>query len=101
MIDFTVPILLIEAVGALFIASYALVAGIVLVRSRDITRSRLLVVEGALWGLSIKLAASLLKTIELHDWTQILTFAAILALRTLLRQVFTWEQAQLERRAAR
>lgn len=87
---------LIEFAGALGVAGYCAAALAVLARRRDITRARLLVIEGSLWGLSLKTAASLLKTITVHDWNGILVFAAILALRTVLKRAFAWEAGRLD-----
>ncbi len=95
IIDFTFLRLLIEFTGALFIAGYALAAMMALARTRDLVQARLLLISGVLLGLDIKLAATLLRTIELHTWEQILTFASILALRTLLKRVFVWERSRL------
>lgn len=53
----------------------------VVARHRDVTRGRRIVMEGAIAALDLKLAATLLKTIELHTWQQLGAFAAILALR--------------------
>ena len=53
-------------------------------------------IKGSLWGLGLKTAASLLKTLLVHDWDSILAFTAILALRTVLKRLFTWEQQQIE-----
>ncbi len=88
-------IALIELAGALLIVGYCIAALLELVRTRNPVRVRLLVIEGALWGLSLKTAASLLKTIDIHTWTQIAAFSAILALRTMLRRVMTWEERHL------
>lgn len=88
-------IAIIEFAGALLIVGYCVGALIQLARTRNPVRVRLLVIEGALWGLSLKTAASLLKTIEIHTWGQIAAFAAILALRTVLRRVMTWEESHL------
>ncbi len=85
----------IEFVGALLIVGYCVGGVIELVRTRDPATVRLLVIQGSLWGLSLKTAAALLKTIELRNWQQIAAFAAILALRTLLKRVMTWEQRHL------
>ena len=85
----------IEAVGSLVIVGYLVAAICVLVRTRDKTRTRLLVADGALWGLNFKVAASLLKTISLHTWRQIGLFAAILA----LKWIFSWEAGRLRQRA--
>ena len=89
----------IEAVGSLVIVGYLVAAICVLVRTRDKTRTRLLVADGALWGLNFKVAASLLKTISLHTWQQIGLLAAILALRTMLKWIFSWEAGRLRQRA--
>ncbi len=87
---------LIELAGALLIVGYCIAALIAVIRTRNPVRVRLLVIEGALWGLSLKTAASLLKTIEIHTWAQIGAFVAILALRTVLRRVMTWEEYRLQ-----
>ncbi len=85
----------IEFAGALLIVGYCIAGLVELARSRDPAAVRLLVIEGSLWGLSLKTAASLLKTIEIHSWEQIAAFTAILALRTLVKRVMTWEEAHL------
>lgn len=87
---------LIEFAGALLIVGYCIAGLIEVVRSRDPAIVRLLVIEGSLWGLSLKTAASLLKMIEIQSWEQIGAFTAILAVRTLLKRVMTWEEAQLQ-----
>jgi uncharacterized membrane protein len=90
---------LIEFGGALIIVGYVAAALLALLRRRGIEYARLLVSDGVLWGLSFKVAASLLKTIELHSWQQIATFAVIFALRTVVKRAFTWERSRLVRRA--
>lgn len=94
-------IALIELVGSVLIAGYCAAAAILLLRTRVPGPARLLVIQGSLWGLSLKTAASLLKTIELQTWTQIGAFAAILALRTLLKRVLTWEEKRIEAASGR
>ena len=91
-----VPI--IEFGGALIILGYVVAALWRLIRSRttgSVRRARLLIAEGAIWGLNFKLAGTLLNTILIHSWQQIGVFAVIFALRTLLKRVFTWEQESL------
>ena len=85
----------IEFAGALLIVGHCVAALVELARSRDLGAARLLVIQGSLWGLNLKTAASLLKMIEIHSWEQIAAFAAILALRTLVKQVMAWEEAHL------
>ena len=83
---------LIELTGSLLIVGYCVAALVALIRTQDPAKVRVLVIEGALWGLSLKTSASLLKTLEIHTWTQIGAFTAILALRTVLKRVMTWEE---------
>ncbi|MCA1669257.1 MAG: DUF1622 domain-containing protein [Thermomicrobia bacterium] len=86
-----------EAVGSLIIVGYCVAAVLALLYRRGITAARLLVAEGAITGLGYKLAGTLLRTLLLLSWRQILMFAAILALRTLLKRFFVWEQGRLAR----
>lgn len=58
-------------------------------------RCQLIVADAVLAGLGFKVAATLLHTIELHSWTQIAAFTAILALRTFLKTVVGRERAHL------
>jgi len=60
-----------------------------------IVRARLLVAEGVIASLGYKTAATLLKTIELQTWHAILTFTAVLALRTVIKRALLWEEGRL------
>ncbi len=91
---------LIEFAGAMLMVSYLLAALFALAHTGSITRARLLVAEGVLTSLSFKLAGTLLKTIELRTWQQILMFIAILALRTILKRFFRWEHTHLQQRSS-
>src|SRR3982751_671185 len=86
---------LIELAGSIIITGYA-VAAVAALRhwkQRDcLHRARLLLSDGVLLGLSLKVAATLLKTLMLRSWSQIGLFATILALRTILKWLFTWER---------
>lgn len=88
----------IEFIGALLIIAYILAALYALFRGRSILFARQLVADGAIAALNFKLAGTLLKTIVIHSWQQILMFAAIFALRIILKRLFTWEKARLQRR---
>ena len=90
---------LIELAGAVLIAGYCAAGAVMLLRTRAPGPARLLVIQGSLWGLSLKTAASLLKTVELQTWTQIGFFASIFALRTLIKRVMTWEERRIEARS--
>jgi uncharacterized membrane protein len=87
---------LIEFLGALLIVFYLLRACLALLLSRNVLQARLLVADGVLSGLSFKLAGTLLRTLVLQTWQQILMFVAIFALRTILKLVFTWERKRLQ-----
>lgn len=88
-------IALIEMAGSLLIVGYCIAAAVALLRTRVPEPARLLVIQGSLWGLSLKTAASLLKTVELQTWAQIGAFFAIFALRTLIKRLFTWEAGRI------
>lgn len=87
---------LIEFGGALIVVGHGAGALVSLaLRRRSVEHARLMVVEGALSGLGFKLAATLLKTIELQSPQQIAAFAAILALRTFIKAVLTRDRKRL------
>ena len=88
----------IEMLGALIIVGYVAAALFTLLRTRDLEQARLLVADGAITGLSFKLAGTLLKTISLTTWSQVGLFIAIFILRTALKRVFTWEAARIRAR---
>ena len=96
--DAAIVIGLIELAGALLIVGHCVSALVLLITTGDPVRVRLMVIEGALWGLNLKTAASLLKTIEVQNWTQIAAFTVILSLRTVLKRVMMWEQGRLRLR---
>lgn len=88
---------IIEFIGALLIVGYILAALYALMRDRRIISAQQIVADGAIAGLNFKLAGTLLKAIVVHSWQQILMFAAIFALRTILKRLFTWEKGRLQR----
>ncbi len=100
-LHFRLGVLVIDLIGALLIVGYVVAGAIALIRGKGVTIARLLAAEGAVWGLSFKVAGSLLKTIELRDWDQILMFCAVLALRILLKRLFAWEEQRLRDPASR
>lgn len=88
---------LIQFGGALIVVARiltALVHG--LLRLRSVERTRLIVVEGALAGLGFMTAATLLRTVTLQTWEQIGLFAAVFALRTVLKRALAWERRVLQ-----
>ena len=90
---------LIEFGGSLVIAAACLRGLAALARGRGalaaIVRARLVVADGVVAALGYETAATLLKTVELQSWTAIGHFAAVLALRTLVKRVLVWEEARL------
>jgi len=94
---FTLLASLIEFIGAMLIVGYMLAALIMLIHTRNVVAARLLVADGAIAGLSFKLAGTLVKTIVLHTWQQILMFVIIFALRIILKRLFTWERTRLQK----
>ena len=51
--------------------------------------------EGLIGGLGVMTAATLLRTIGLRTWHQILIFTLVLSLRILLKKLFVWEKRRL------
>ncbi|WP_216320719.1 DUF1622 domain-containing protein [Deinococcus aestuarii] len=92
--------LLVELAGSLYLLGYVGAALLALLRGPPASRlehARLLIADGVIASLSFKVAATLLKILEVQTWNQIGLFAATLALRTLLKRFFTWERRQLTR----
>lgn len=87
---------LIEVVGSIIILGYVLGALWQLL-GRDVTRARLLIADGVIAGLNFKVAAALLKLAGVLTWNQIGLFVVTLALRTVLKRVFSWERGRLEK----
>ncbi len=85
----------IEFVGAVIIAGYCVTAWDPLLHNGEVRLARLRVAEGVLVGMNFKVAATLLKTIELHSWGQIGLFILVFALRTIIKWLFTWEQQRV------
>ena len=98
LFDLTAWVVIIEFIGALLIVAYVVAAIISLLRHGNVAQARLLVADGAITGLSFKLAGTLLKTIELRTWQQILMFVAIFVPRTVLKRLFSWERSRVQSR---
>ncbi|GHO58578.1 DUF1622 domain-containing protein [Ktedonobacter robiniae] len=96
LVTFSLWAAMIEFIGALLIIAYLLRSLVVLFKTGQVTGARLIVADGIITGLSFKLAGTLLKTIELRSWRQIAMFAAIFALRTVLKRWFAWERSHLQ-----
>ncbi|HBB31198.1 MAG TPA: hypothetical protein DDZ80_05755 [Cyanobacteria bacterium UBA8803] len=95
LFSFSLWAAVIQIFGTLAIAGYILAALFALMPRCHIDRARLLVAEGVLTSLSFTVAATLLRTIELQTWRQILVFSVIFSLRTFLKKVFAWERSQI------
>lgn len=79
----------IEFGGALVIAFHVARAARLAWQQRSPVQARHVVAAGLVAGLDFKLAATLLKTLELRSWDQIAMMAAIFALRVLVKQTLT------------
>jgi hypothetical protein len=95
LLDFSWRGLALQLGGALVITGFVAVALASLSLGRDIARTRLLVAHGVIGGLGVMTAATLLRTIGLRPWRQILMFTLVLSLRILLKRLFVWEKKQL------
>ena len=94
-LSFAAGALVIQLLAALVIAGHLARALVSLRRTGCIPLARLHVADGVIAGLGLLTAATLLKTIELHSWTQIGLFAVILSLRIGLKRFFGWERRRI------
>ncbi|GHF39313.1 putative membrane protein [Deinococcus metalli] len=87
--------LLIDVCGSVALVLALLASGWTLLRTRDPARTQRVILDGIVFALNLKTAATLLRTTELTTWSQIGMFAAIFALRTVLARVAQWERRSL------
>jgi len=95
LLDFSWWGLALQLAGAVVITGFVAVALVSVSLGRGVIRARLLVAEGVIGGLGVMTAATLLRTIGLRTWRQILMFTLILFLRILLKTLFVWEKQRL------
>ncbi len=95
LLDFSWWGLALQLVSAVVITGFVAAAMVSLGLGRGVLRARLLVAEGVIGGLGVMTAATLLRTIGLRTWRQILLFTLVLSLRILLKKLFVWEKRRL------
>ena len=100
LLDFSWWGLALQLVSAVVITGFVAAAMVSLGLGRGVLRARLLVAEGVIGGLGVMTAATLLRTIGLRTWRQILLFTLVLSLRILLKKLFAWEKRRLLENAA-
>ncbi|MCX5873050.1 MAG: hypothetical protein NTY51_07420 [Deltaproteobacteria bacterium] len=81
-------ILSIEILSSAVIFGYCVAGFAVFLQGRDRLRTQILVANGTLLGMNLKLVGALLKTIELQTWNQLALFVVIFALKTVIKKVF-------------
>src|SRR6266496_1486579 len=100
LLDFSWWGLALQLISAVVITGFIAAAMVSLGLGRGVLRARLLVAEGVVGGLGMMTAATLLRTIGLRTWHQILMFTLVLSLRILLKKLFAWEKRRLLENAA-
>jgi hypothetical protein len=95
LLDFSWWGLALQLVSAVVITGFVAAALVSLSLGRGVIRARLLVAEGVIGGLGVMTAATMLRTIGLRTWHQILMFTLVLFLRILLKKLFVWEKQRL------
>src|SRR6059036_3872677 len=95
LLDFSWWGLALQLMSAAIITGFVAAAMVSLGLGRGVLRARLLVAEGVIGGLGVMTAATLLRTIGLRTWRQILLFTLVLSLRILLKKLFVWEKRRL------
>ena len=85
----------IQALAGLVLTGYvaATMAGPVL--RGDVDRARLLVAEGVVESLGLMLPATILRTLVVRSWEQLLSVALVLTLRIVVKRLFVWERSRL------
>lgn len=88
-------IMLLEIYGSFIIL---LSANIIFIRflrtSRDGAKSRMMLAQHLAFGLEFLLAAEIIRTITVRDWSELQILAAILAIRGALSLLIIWEIKQ-------
>ncbi len=79
---------IINIASSAIISGYCVAGLITLIARRSRTQAQLLVANGVLLGISLKLAATLLKTIETQSWSQIGQLVSIILLTALIKKTF-------------
>jgi hypothetical protein len=95
LLDFFWWGLALQLASAVVITGFVAAALVSLSLRGGVIRARLLVAEGVIGGLGVMTAATLLRTIGLRTWHQILMFTLIPFLRILLKRLFAWEKERL------
>ncbi|MBD2522884.1 MULTISPECIES: DUF1622 domain-containing protein [unclassified Nostoc] len=95
LFNFSVWAVIIQFLGSLAIAAYVFAAIFSLIFRCNVYQARLIVAEGVVTSLNFMVAATLLKTINLRTWRQILVFSLILSIRIFLKKLFVWEKMQI------
>jgi uncharacterized membrane protein len=95
LFNFSVWAVIIQFLGSLAIAAYVFAAIFSLILRCNVYQARLIVAEGVATSLNFMVAATLLKTINLRTWRQILVFSLILSIRIFLKKLFVWEKMQI------
>lgn len=86
---------LVSYAAALMVTAYVARALMCLMRGSQISPVGRLLVRGMLAGLSLTAAATLLRLLVARSWDDVAMIAALLALRTGLKQALGWEQRRL------
>lgn len=95
LLDFSWWGLALQLVSAVVITGFVIGALVSLSFGHGVLRARLLVAEGVIGGLGVMTAATLLRTIGLRTWQQILMFTLTLCVRILLKKLFVWQKQRL------
>lgn len=85
--------------AALTVTGFVLRALAGLLRGRSIDHTRGVLVRGMLAGLSLTVAATLLRLLAARSWQDVAMIAVLLTLRTGLKQVLRWEQRSVGSRS--
>ncbi len=94
LLDFGSWAAAIQALSGAVLAGYVAAAMTGPVLRGDVDRARLLVAEGVIGALGLMLPATILRTLVLRSWEQLLSLAMVLAMRIVVKRFFVWEKSR-------
>lgn len=93
--DFAALGLIVQVFGSLILAAFVASAWFSLAIRHNLERARLFVADGVIACLTLMTVATVLRTISIRNWPQVLSLTLVLFLRILLKRLFVWEKSKL------
>lgn len=95
LLDFAPWAKAIQVLAGLILSGYVVAAMAGPALRGEVSRARLRIAEGVVTALGLMLPATILRTLVVRDWEQILGLALLLAMRIVIKRLFMWEKSRL------